>query len=48
VIVCNFDKDPGYSGVANPLYDNGDAILMLGDAKASAKALISSLRSMGG
>ena len=48
VIVCNFDKNPGYSGVANPLYDNGDAILMLGDAKASAQVLISSLQSTGG
>jgi NAD(P) transhydrogenase subunit beta len=48
VIVCNFDKDPGYSGVANPLYDNGDAILMFGDAKASAQVLISSLQSAGG
>lgn len=48
VIICNFDKDPGYSGVLNPLYDSDKAIMMLGDAKASAKALISALRSMGG
>ncbi len=48
VIVCNFDKNPGYSGVTNPLYDNGNAILMLGDAKASAQVLISSLQSTDG
>jgi NAD/NADP transhydrogenase beta subunit len=48
VIICNFDKNPGYSGVVNPLYDSDKVILMLGDAKTSAKALISSLRSMGG
>ncbi len=47
IIVCNFDKKPGYSGVLNPLYDNSKAIMMLGDAKASAKILISSLRSTG-
>jgi len=47
VIICNFDKNPGYSGVENPLYDNDKAIMMLGDAKASAKTLISSLQSAG-
>lgn len=47
IIVCNVDKNPGYSGVANPLYDSDKAIMMLGDAKASAKILISSLRSTG-
>jgi NAD(P) transhydrogenase subunit beta len=45
VIICNFDKNPGYSGVMNPLYESDKAIMMLGDAKASAKILISSLRS---
>ncbi len=33
VIVCNFDKNPGYSGVPNPLYDNSKTILLLGDAR---------------
>ena len=45
IIVCNFDNKPGYSGVSNPLYDNGKTIMMLGDAKESANDLISSLRS---
>ncbi|MBR9987050.1 MAG: NAD(P)(+) transhydrogenase (Re/Si-specific) subunit beta [Desulfosarcina sp.] len=48
VIICNFDKNPGYSGVVNPLYDSDKVILMLGDAKASARILISSLRSTAG
>ena len=43
IIVCNFDKNPGYSGVPNPLYDNGKAIMMIGDAKESANDLILSL-----
>ena len=47
IIVCNFDKNPGYSGVPNPLYENSKTILMFGDAKDSTDALISSLKSMG-
>ncbi len=43
IIVCNFDKNPGYSGVPNPLYDNSKAIMMIGDAQESANALILSL-----
>jgi NAD(P) transhydrogenase subunit beta len=48
VIICNFDKKPGYSGVMNPLYDSDRAIMMPGDAKASARILISFLRPAGG
>ena len=44
IIVCNFDKNPGYSGVPNPLYDNSKAIMLIGDAKESANDLILSLR----
>ena len=47
IIVCNFDKKPGYSGVPNPLYDNSKTIMMLGDAKESASYLILALRSIG-
>ena len=43
IIVCNVDEKPGYSGVPNPLYENPKTIMMLGDAKASAADLISSL-----
>jgi len=45
IIVCNFDKKPGYSGVENPLYDNSKTILLLGDAKETASHLIASLGS---
>jgi NAD(P) transhydrogenase subunit beta len=47
IIVCNFDTNPGYSGVANPIYENANTIMMLGDAKASIVGLISALKSMG-
>ncbi len=47
VIICNFDKLPGYAGVDNPLYDEGrgDKIaLLLGDAKATLDGLIRAYR----
>ncbi len=47
VIICNFDKLPGYAGVDNPLYDEGqeDKIaLMLGDAKEMLNAIINAYR----
>ncbi len=47
IVVCNFDKNPGYSGVPNPLYENSKAIMVIGDAKKSANDLILSLRSIG-
>jgi NAD(P) transhydrogenase subunit beta len=43
VIVCNFDTQPGYSGVPNPLYDNPKSILLLGDAQKTTGNLISAL-----
>ena len=47
IVVCNFDKKPGYSGVPNPLYDNNKTIMMLGDAKDSTNDLILSLGAIG-
>ena len=47
IIVCNFDENPGYSGVSNPLYENDKTIMILGDAKTSTIDLILSLRSRG-
>ncbi|MEA3362870.1 MAG: NAD(P)(+) transhydrogenase (Re/Si-specific) subunit beta [Thermodesulfobacteriota bacterium] len=44
IIVCNFDKNPGYSGVPNPLYDNSKTILLLGDAKETAINLLAALQ----
>ncbi len=40
VIICNLDKNPGYSGVDNPLYDMPHVRLLLGDAKESLKQLL--------
>jgi NAD(P) transhydrogenase subunit beta len=48
VIICNVDKKPGYSGVDNPLYDNGNTIMMLGDAKLTTKRLTAELQEAGG
>ncbi|MDO5036347.1 MAG: NAD(P)(+) transhydrogenase (Re/Si-specific) subunit beta [Porphyromonas sp.] len=44
VIICNYDRNPGYAGVPNPLYDRDDkVVLLLGDAKESLSKLISNL-----
>jgi NAD(P) transhydrogenase subunit beta len=45
IIVCNFDTNPGYSGVPNPLYDNSKTILLLGDAKETLAGLLTELQS---
>lgn len=39
VIVCNYDLQPGYAGVPNPLYTADNALLMLGDANETVTAL---------
>ncbi len=35
VIICNFDRKPGYAGVPNPLYERAGVIFLEGDAAAS-------------
>lgn len=45
IIVCNFDRKPGYSGVPNPLYDNPKCIMILGDAKETTTTLLRALQS---
>ena len=39
VVCCNIDDRPGYSGVENPLYRNGQTTLLLGDAKQTIEKL---------
>ncbi len=44
VIICNFDLNPGYAGVPNPLYEDKEKVtLMLGDAKESLQRLLKKL-----
>ncbi len=43
IIICNFDRKPGYAGVPNPLYDRPDVIFLEGDASASMDKLKSLL-----
>ena len=46
VIICNFDLNPGYAGVENPLYDRKVGVyLKLGDAKESIQQLLTELKS---
>lgn len=46
IIVCNFDKNPGYSGVPNPLYDNNKTLLLLGDARETTQNLFTALQAL--
>ena len=43
VIVCNFDANPGYSGVENTLYKNPKTIMIIDDAASTANHLIDEL-----
>lgn len=44
IIICNFDANPGYSGVENTLYENPKTIMLLGDAGSTATELIDALK----
>ena len=44
IIICNFDKNPGYAGVENPLYSRSQGVnMLLGDAKNTIKNLIEAM-----
>ena len=43
VIICNYDMQPGYAGVENPLYHKEGVTMMLGDAKDSLAKLVEEL-----
>ena len=45
IIICNFDLNPGYAGVDNPLYERTQGVyLKLGDAKETIQQLLSELK----
>ena len=45
LIICNYDLQPGYAGVPNPLYEpNPNIVMLLGDAKESINTLLDGLR----
>jgi NAD(P) transhydrogenase subunit beta len=44
VVVCNFDTNPGYSGVDNTLYDDPNTILLTGDAAETARNLTAAVK----
>nr|HPN61517.1 NAD(P)(+) transhydrogenase (Re/Si-specific) subunit beta [Bacilli bacterium] len=45
VIICNYDKKPGYSGIDNPMYHKTNGIsMLLGDAKDSLSRLINLIK----
>ncbi|MBU4129194.1 MAG: NAD(P)(+) transhydrogenase (Re/Si-specific) subunit beta, partial [Proteobacteria bacterium] len=43
VVCCNLDGKPGYSGVENPLYENSNTTLLLGNAKETIERLVEDL-----
>ena len=43
VIVCNYDDKPGYAGVPNPLYQQANTMMLLGDAKDTLNKLLSEM-----
>jgi NAD(P) transhydrogenase subunit beta len=45
VIVCNLDTKPGYSGVENPLYQQPNVLLLLGNATETIEQLADGLES---
>ncbi|WP_136807219.1 NAD(P)(+) transhydrogenase (Re/Si-specific) subunit beta [Desulfosediminicola flagellatus] len=46
IIICNFDTNPGYSGVPNPLYNTSKTILLTGDARETINNLYAVLQNI--
>ncbi len=44
IIICNMDKNPGYSGVPNPLYEQPNVHFLLGNAADTLDELIGYLK----
>ncbi len=47
IVVCNFDTNPGYSGVDNTLYDDPKTIVLTGDAADTARDLTKAIKKQG-
>jgi NAD(P) transhydrogenase subunit beta len=47
IVVCNFDTQPGYSGVENTLYEDPKTILLTGDAADTARVLTKAIKKKG-
>lgn len=45
VLICNLDRQPGYAGVANPLYDRPNAVFCPGNAAETVARLAATLES---
>ena len=43
VVCCNYDDQPGYSGVPNPLYEKENTVLLPGDAQKTVQLLLDNL-----
>jgi len=44
IVICNYDTQPGYSGVDNTLYDDPKTIVLMGDAAATARELTAAIQ----
>ena len=45
IIICNFDLNPGYAGVENPIYEREEGVVLkLGDAKETLQQLLTELQ----
>ncbi|MCP3873765.1 MAG: protein PntB [Desulfobacteraceae bacterium] len=44
ILICNFDENPGYSGVENTLYKDKKTIMLIGDAASTANELIEAFK----
>ncbi len=43
IIICNADTRPGYSGIENPLYNQDNVVLLLGNASSTLEQLFKDL-----
>ena len=45
IVICNYDRAPGYAGVENPLFDRKNALLLMGDAADTVQSIIAGIPS---